>query len=48
MKDPIKDLLDHLDELLEAMDGMDCADYPMVPVLLEIVQQDISRVKEAS
>lgn len=45
MRNPLTELLGHLDELFEVMDGMDCADYPMVPVLIELVQQDMAGVR---
>ena len=42
----IQDLIAHVEELLDAMDGMDCADYPMVPIVLELIQQDLAAAKE--
>lgn len=41
----IQDLIDHAEELLDAMDGMDVADYPMVGVLCDLVQQDCAALR---
>ena len=34
-------IADLAEELLELMDGMDVADYPMIPVVCELIQQDL-------
>lgn len=47
MKDAVQELIDHVEELLDSMDGMDVADYPMVGVLCDLVQQDVARVRAA-
>ena len=42
---PVEELVAHVEELLELMDGMDVADYPMLPVVVALIQQDLERVK---